>query len=99
LVTWLDRFTEYASTKKALSAELLATLGTESQVFKCCHTAIYSAGEPLVARAQAEGIIRSDVTFNDVVRLVSGISMVTFADAADVKRLLAVALDGLRYRA
>jgi AcrR family transcriptional regulator len=98
MVSWLDRFAEYAATKKALSAELLATLGTQSTVFKSCHSAIWAAGEPLVARAQESGAVRPDVTLNDVVRLVSGIAMVQFAEPGQIKHLLSIALDGLRYR-
>jgi AcrR family transcriptional regulator len=98
LVGWLDRFAEYASTKKALSAELLATLGMDSEVFKSCSSAIFTAGQPLVERAQLAGVVRGDVTINDVVRLASGIAMVRFAEPGQIKRLLAVALDGLRYR-
>jgi AcrR family transcriptional regulator len=98
MVGWLDRFAEYASTKKALSAELLATLGSQSTVFQSCHSAIWSAGEPLVARAQEAGVVRPDVTLNDVVRLVSGIAMVQFAEPGQIKHLLSIALDGLRYR-
>ena len=37
LAAWLGRFAEYASTKKALSAELLATIGMESELFADCH--------------------------------------------------------------
>jgi AcrR family transcriptional regulator len=99
LVGWLNRFTQYVSTKKALSAELLATIGMESEIFKMCHTAIYAAGEPLLARAQAAGAVRPDVTFCDVVRLVSGISMIRFAEPDQINRVLGVALDGLRYQA
>jgi AcrR family transcriptional regulator len=99
LVGWLNRFAQYASTKKALSAELLASIGMESEIFKNCHDAIYTAGEPLLARAQAAGAVRPDVTFSDVVRLVSGILMVRFAEPDQINRVLAVALDGLRYRA
>jgi AcrR family transcriptional regulator len=98
LVGWLDRFVEYAATKKALSAELLATLGQESDVFKSCQVAIYAAGEPLVERAQQAGVVRPDVTFNDVMRLTSGIAMVRMAEPDQIRRLLGVALDGLRYR-
>jgi AcrR family transcriptional regulator len=98
LVAWLNRFADYASTKKALSSELLATIGMESEIFKMCHAAIFSAGGPLLEHAQATGAVRSDVTFNDVVRLVSGVSMVKFAEPEQINRLLSVALDGLRYR-
>ena len=98
LVGWLNRFAGYATTKKALSAELLATIGMESEIFAMCHTAIYAAGEPLLARAQTAGAVRPDVTFSDVVRLVSGILMVRFAEPDQISRVLAVALDGLRYQ-
>ncbi|MCW2598889.1 MAG: TetR family transcriptional regulator [Frankiales bacterium] len=98
LVGWLQRFAEYASTKKALSAELLATLGMESEIFATCHNVIFAAGEPLLKRAQASGAVRPDVTFSDAVRLVSGISMVRFAEPEQIKHVLAVAMDGLRYR-
>lgn len=98
LVGWLNRFAGYASTKKALSAELLATIGMESEIFSMCHAAIFTAGEPLLARAQAAGAVRPDVTFSDVVRLVSGILMVRFAEPEQINRVLAVALDGLRYQ-
>ncbi|MCW2522945.1 MAG: transcriptional regulator TetR family [Frankiales bacterium] len=98
LVGWLNRFAAYATTKKALSAELLATIGAESDVFRGCHDAIFEAGEPLLARAQQAGVVRPDVGFADAVRLVSGISMVRMQQPEQTEHLLALALDGLRYR-
>jgi AcrR family transcriptional regulator len=98
LVSWLNRFARYASTKKALAAELLATIGMESDFFAACHTSIFAAGEPLLERAQAAGAVRPDVTFNDAVRLVSGILMVRVAEPEEINRLMSFALDGLRYR-
>jgi hypothetical protein len=38
------------------------------------------------------------VTFLDVIRLVSGVTMIKTASADDIRRLLRMALDGLRYR-
>jgi AcrR family transcriptional regulator len=97
LVGWLDRFADYASTKKALSAELLSTIGVESAVFRGCHDAIFDAGEPLLERAQQAGVVRSDVTFADAVRLVSGVAMVRLQQPEQTEHLLGVALDALRY--
>jgi AcrR family transcriptional regulator len=94
---WLVRFADYALTKKALSAELLATMGSGSSVFGLCHTAIFAAGAPLLERAQQAGEVRTDVDFNDATRLISGIAGVRGNDE-EVRRLLIVALDGLRYR-
>jgi AcrR family transcriptional regulator len=94
---WLLRFAEYALTKKALSTELLATMGSDSSVFGMCHTAIFAAGVPLLERAQRSGDVRTDVDFSDTTRLISGIASVR-VDPEQVRHLLTIALDGLRYR-
>jgi AcrR family transcriptional regulator len=99
LVQWFDRFVDYVATKRALIDEMVATIGVEAPVFRTCHDAIFAAGEPLLARAKAEGAVRPDVEFLDVIRLVSGVTMIKNASPDDVRRVLAVALDGLRYRA
>jgi AcrR family transcriptional regulator len=98
LVAWLRRFVAYALAKRALSDELLATMGMESDVFRKCHDAIWRAGEPLLQRAQADGSVRPDTDFADVVRMVSGISMIKSAEPDQLDRILLIALDGLRYR-
>jgi AcrR family transcriptional regulator len=97
-VGWLRRFAEYASTKKALSAELLATIGMQSELFAQCHTAIFAAGGPLLERAQAAGVVRPDVTAHEAMRLVSGVLMIRAAEPDEINRLLDLVMDGLRYR-
>jgi AcrR family transcriptional regulator len=99
LVHWFDRFVDYVATKRALADELVATLGQEAPVFRDCHDAIWSAGEPLLERAKAEGAVRPDVEFVDVLRMVGGVAMIKNTPPEDVRRILAMALDGLRYRA
>lgn len=98
LVSWLNRFVCYVATKRALAEELVATVGMESDVFKKCHDAIFSAGEPLLQRAQEAHAVRSDAAFGDVIRLVGGVTMIKGAHQDDIERILAIALDGLRYR-
>jgi AcrR family transcriptional regulator len=98
LVQWFNRFVDYAATKRALVEEMVATLGLEAQVFRACHDAIFTAGEPLLARAKQDGVVRPDVEFIDVIRMISGITMIKHAEPEDVRRVLAMALDGLRYR-
>jgi AcrR family transcriptional regulator len=99
LVHWFNRFVDYAATKKALVDEMLTTVAKDAPVFRTCHDAIFTAGEPLLARAKADGAVRADVEFVDVIRLVSGVAMIKNATTDDVRRVLMVALDGLRYRA
>jgi AcrR family transcriptional regulator len=98
LVQWFNRFVDYVATKRALIDEMVATIGQDARIFRACHDAIFTAGEPLLARAKADGYVRADVEFIDVIRMVSGITMVKGATADDVRRVLALALDGLRYR-
>jgi AcrR family transcriptional regulator len=97
LVTWLRRFMDYVTTKQALMNELFVEDGGGSDVFASCRNALYSAGEPLVARAQAARLVRSDVDVADVLHLVSGIAKLTTLERSDVERLFDVALDGLRH--
>jgi AcrR family transcriptional regulator len=97
LVSWLNRFVSYVATKRALAEELVATVGTEPDVFKKCHDAIYTAGGPLLQRAQEAHAVRPDAAFGDVIRLVSGVTMIKGAKPDDIERILAIALDGLRY--
>jgi AcrR family transcriptional regulator len=96
---WLHRFVGYVATKQALSEELFAVADPERQaVFAGCRAMLSSAGEPLLRRAQEAGVVRSDVTIEEVIRLVAGIAKIPFANPAEIERVLAVALDGLRYR-
>lgn len=99
LVQWFDRFVDYVATKRALIDEMVATIGMDAPVFRTCHEAIFAAGEPLLAQAQADGLVRPDVTFSEAIRIVSGVSMIRHSTPEEIRRVLALALDGLRYRA
>jgi AcrR family transcriptional regulator len=97
LVHWFNRFVDYVATKHALVEEMMATIGQDAQVFRTCHDAIFAAGQPLLEQAKQDGAVRSDVEFIDVIRMVSGITMIRNAQPEDVRRVLTMALDGLRY--
>jgi AcrR family transcriptional regulator len=99
LTSWLAGFVGYVATKQALADELFAVTDSERQaVFAGCRSMLYEAGEPLLRRAQDAGVVRPDVTIEEVVRLVAGIAKIPADDPADIERVMAVALDGLRYR-
>jgi AcrR family transcriptional regulator len=98
LVTWLRSFVRYANTKRALANEMLATVDRDAEVFVACRTAITSAGEMLLRRAQDAGVVRRDTNFTDVGRMVGGIAAIPTADQEQIDRILDMALDGLRYR-
>lgn len=99
LVQWFNRFVDYVATKRALVDEMVATLGQDARIFRNCHDAIFAAGSPLLERAKADGYVRSDVDFFDVIRMVGGITMMRNSTPEDIRRVLAMAMDGLRYSA
>jgi AcrR family transcriptional regulator len=96
LVTWLRQFVRYAATKRALADEMLNSIDAEAPVFVACRAAITSAGQMLLERAQEAGEARTDTTFSDVGRMVSGIASIRTADPGQIDRILDMALDGVR---
>lgn len=93
LVAWLRQFVSYATTKRAI----YEALNRDSAMFAACREIMYSAGRPLLQRAQADGQARPDVSFEDVLRLISGISGSAYSDDEQRERVLTMALDGIRH--
>ena len=98
LVSWLRRFVGYMATKQALAHELLDYMDRDAALFKGCRAMMYEAGEPLLQRAQATGAVRPDTDLSEVIQMVGGIAKIQGAEAAQIERILDIALDGLRYR-
>ncbi len=85
LVSWLHRFVGYMHTKQALAQELLDYVDRDAPVFQSCRAALYEAGEPLLARAQAAHVVRADATLPDVIQMVGGIARITTTDPGQVR--------------
>jgi AcrR family transcriptional regulator len=94
LAAWLRRFVDYTVTKRAVRE----ALSSESDVSLACRDSMYQAGGPLFTRAQQAGEARTDIDFDDLLRMVAGITATNFLDDAQRDRVLAVALDGVRTR-
>ncbi|MGW7238525.1 TetR/AcrR family transcriptional regulator [Streptomyces sp. NPDC054804] len=92
LTSWLDRFTGYMVTKRAVRE----ALNDESEIFSACRDSMYSAGGPLLERAQKAGVVRTDMEIGDLLRMVSGITATAFEDEAQRDRVMSIALDGVR---
>ena len=88
----------YVAAKQVLAAELVNYLDKNAELFQACRGSLYSAGEPLLRRAQDAGVVRKDVEIGEVIQLVVGIAKIP-SDPAQTARLLRVALDGLRFQA
>lgn len=56
------------------------------------------ADGPDVAISTKAGLVRTDASFDDLLRLVTGITSAGFVDEAQRARVLAFALDGIRTR-
>lgn len=95
---WLHRFSGYLATKKALAHELLEYVDPSAPLFQECRTLMYAAGEPLLIRAQAAGVVRQDTDMPQIVQMMMGISRIPATDPESVQHILDIALDGLRYR-
>src|SRR4051794_35464194 len=98
LSSWFGGLSRYLATKRALAAELLDYMDYDAPLFKVCRESLFTAGEPLLKRAQEAGAVRPDVTIADVIQIVAGIGKVPANDPEQIEHLLRIALDGLRYR-
>ncbi len=92
LTAWLERFAGYMVTKRAVRE----ALNDDSEIFQACRESMYAAGGPLFERAQQAGRAREDMTFVDLLRMVAGITATAFDDDAQRRRVLSIALDGVR---
>ncbi len=99
LNAWFERLISYIATKRALVHELLNYLDQDAPLFKVCRASLFAAGEPLLTRAQDAGVVRGDVEFSEVMQMLMGILKIPAEDPEQIKRLLRIALDGLRYNA
>ena len=97
LVEWVHRYVGFAATKRALMDALLET-APDSDVLMICRTALQEAGDELIGRGQQAGVVRPDVDFIVVCRMVSQIAVAPHADADQKERMLQILLDGLRAR-
>ncbi|MGO4424549.1 TetR/AcrR family transcriptional regulator, partial [Streptomyces sp. MCAF7] len=78
LDSWLRRFVGYSVTKRAIRE----AMDDESDIFQACRESMYRAGGPLFDRARQAGRVRADIDFDDLLRLVAGITATNFLDDA-----------------
>jgi AcrR family transcriptional regulator len=88
LVAWVRHFVTYMATKRAL----LEALDRESGAFRACRDALYEYGGPLLIRAQESGDARTNLTIDDVMRFVIGVTSSPFGSDAQRDRILEMAI-------
>jgi AcrR family transcriptional regulator len=92
----LHDFSDYATTKRALFQELVDAVGRDSDLLTHSRQVIETSFRSVLERAQGAGVVRSDVTAGDVIRLVGGCTMMPGATEDQQARILEVVLAGLR---
>jgi AcrR family transcriptional regulator len=95
---WVTAMAGYLVTKRGLSGSLIATLGRESELISGCWMAMRDTADRLLKHAQEAGVLRADITAEDVLKLVHGIVVTTERSPEQTGRLLSLILDGLRPR-
>lgn len=98
LAAWVQRLVAYLATKQALAHELLEYLDRDAPLFKTCRASLMTAGQPLLERAQQAQAVRADTSLWDIIQMVGGIAKIPGAEPEQIQHILAIALDGLRYR-
>jgi AcrR family transcriptional regulator len=93
--SWARALAGYLVTKRGLSRTLIDAVGVESELITSCWTTMRETTERLLVNAQQAGVIRSDVTAMDVMRLIHGVAVSSEKDRDRTDHLLSITLDGL----
>ena len=98
---WMSRFVHYAATKRGMSAALRAAVGSDSPLFGETRARIIGALAVLLDAGRSDGSVRTDVDAEDILRAMGAVWLVPDGDEWDpqVRRLLDLLVDGLRYGA
>lgn len=101
LSEWMRRFAGYVARKRGMAMALKSALGPDNDLFSHSHRRMSESIARLVQAAIADGVIRSDVDSEDLLRAMSGICMAadTPDRAARTDRLVDLLIDGLRFGA
>jgi AcrR family transcriptional regulator len=101
LLAWTDRFTDYLATKRSMGEALRSAVASESPLFAETRRRLNGALRLLLEAGARAGVLRPDAQPEDVMRVVSAIWYLPDGPTwrEDVRRMLGLVLDGLRYGA
>lgn len=97
LALWLRDFVAHLDARRGLS-HALATTARDHPALVSAHAAIRDASGTLLTNAQLAGVVRSDVTVADLLRLAQSVAITSASAAGTADRMLALLVDGLRER-
>jgi AcrR family transcriptional regulator len=98
LALWLQRYTGFIATKRGLAAALHSGDPAFDALPAYFQQHLQPALESLLAAAAAAGAVRADVDPGDLLRAVANLCLPAGDDAGHTERMVALLIDGLRYR-
>lgn len=93
---WVDGFLDYASTKRALFAELVDAVGRDSELLTYSRSVINRTADQVLDNGKRAGVVRPGVEAADLLRLIGGCSMMGPLDEEQSRRLAEIVLAGIR---
>lgn len=96
LVAWLEELTLYTATHRGLATALLAGPDGLSPEEVCCTDMLLRVLDVLVTRASSAGALQPGATTRDLMLLANAIAVATEDDPDTARRLLRLALTGIR---
>jgi len=96
LATWLEEATAYIATNRGLGVALLAGPDGLTPDEICSTDILVDVVDVLVTRASSAGALRAAVTARDLMTLVNAIAVATENDGTTARRLLRLAVTGIR---
>jgi AcrR family transcriptional regulator len=96
LAAWLEEVTVYTATNRGLAVALLAGPDGLSPEELCCTDMLLGVLDVLVARASSVGALHAGATTEDLMILANAIAVATEDDPTTARRLLRLALTGIR---
>lgn len=96
LAAWLEEATVYTSTHRGLAAALLAGPEGLSAEDLCCTDMVLDVLKVLVKRASSAGALQPGATAEDLLVLANSIAVANENDPVTARRVLRLALNGIR---
>jgi AcrR family transcriptional regulator len=96
LRAWMWEQVDYVLQRRALAITLKTALDRDSETLVHCKTAMRGAAEAVLVPAKEAGVVRSEVSASDLLRLGHGVAYASENAPEDAGRLLSYLLDGLR---
>jgi AcrR family transcriptional regulator len=101
LRAWMDNFVDYMTTKRGMAEALRAVVASGGNPFAASRARLLAAIDGLLQAGARAGLLRPDVSPDDVLVGVSGVSVLAAEPSQrdQAGRLLDLIMDGLRYTA